>query len=674
MQRLARPDCFLTTSKGIAAIAELSLLLGAPVEFCRTPRRLRQLRAQYNDLIVIAWGRKATAAAAEQFAQTHDLTLWRCEDGFLRSVELGHQSPPLSVVVDDLGIYYDARQPSRLEQLISTPWAAADATSNEARAQALIKHWRQARVSKYNSARECLPEWLAESPFVLVVDQTYGDASITYGLADADRFQQMLLAAQTQFPDHRVVVKTHPDVLAGSKRAHFSPDSHPECHFLADNIHPPALLERADAVFCVTSQMGFEALLWGKPVYTFGMPFYAGWGLTHDALSAPERRQGTPTLAKLVSAALIEYPCYVHPEQQQSCQIEALLPWFALQRQQQERFPPQLWAGRWPRWKRPILKRFLRGSKLYFAAEGVPNQAQLPSVGWSASATTDIRVEDGFIRSVGLGADLITPQSWVFDRLGMYYDATRPSDLEQLLSTHEFSHAELQRANQVQAQLVATRVSKYNVGEASWRRPQTEQPVILIPGQVESDASIQLGSPKYKTNLELIQQVRQAHTDAYLLYKPHPDVQAGLRVPGSAEQRALDYVDEVIIDQDIAHLFEQVDAVHTLTSLSGFEALLRGVPVVCYGQPFYAGWGLTRDVIPPVRRQRILTLAELIAGTLLLYPTYLSRKTGYFTTVEEVLHEIVEARQTRQQRSTVQRWRQSLQTQVRRLVQRVKRF
>ncbi|MCH8502466.1 MAG: capsular polysaccharide biosynthesis protein [Aliidiomarina sp.] len=674
MQPLARPDCFLTTSKGIAAITDLPRLLGAPVEFCRTSRRLRQLQAQYNELVVIAWGRKATAEAAEHFARTHALKLWRCEDGFLRSVELGHLSAPLSVVIDDLGIYYDARQPSRLEQLITTPWDSAEATENEARAQTLIQHWRQARVSKYNSARECLPDWLTESPFVLVVDQTYGDASITYGLADAERFQQMLLAAQTQFPHHRVVVKTHPDVLAGSKRAHFSPDRHPDCDFLADNIHPPALLERADAVFCVTSQMGFEALLWGKPVYTFGMPFYAGWGLTDDALSAPARRQGKPTLAKLVYAALIEYPCYVHPDRQQGCQIEELLPWFALQRQQQERFPPRLWAGRWPRWKKPILERFMRGSELCFAADGAVNQERLPSVGWSASATTDIRVEDGFIRSVGLGADLIAPQSWVFDCLGMYYDATRPSDLERLLLTHTFSQEEIQRATQVQAQLVATRVSKYNVGEASWRRPQTQQPVILIPGQVESDASIQLGSPTYKTNLALIQQVRQAHPDAYLLYKPHPDVRAGLRVQGSAEQRALEYVDEVVVDQDIAHLLEQVDAVHTLTSLSGFEALLRGVSVVCYGQPFYAGWGLTTDMIPPTRRQRRLTLAELVAGTLLLYPTYLSRRTGYFTTVEQVLLELVDARQAWQQRSTTQRWRQSLQTQIRRYVQRLKRF
>ena len=54
----------------------------------------------------------------------------------------------------------------------------------------------------------------------------------------------------------------------------------------------PALIEAAAALYTVTSQMGFEALLWGRPVRVFGLPFYAGWGLTRDALAAPSRRGG----------------------------------------------------------------------------------------------------------------------------------------------------------------------------------------------------------------------------------------------------------------------------------------------------------------------------------------------------------------------------------------------
>ncbi len=72
----------------------------------------------------------------------------------------------------------------------------------------------------------------------------------------------------------------------------------------------------------------------------------------------------------------------------------------------------------------------------------------------------------------------------------------------------------------------------------------------------------------------------------------------------------------------MANLLDEIDELHTLTSLSGFEALLRGVPVTVYGRPFYAGWGLTRD-ITPCGRGRVLSLEQLAAGALILYPRYL---------------------------------------------------
>ena len=97
-----------------------------------------------------------------------------------------------------------------------------------------------------------------------------------------------------------------------------------------------------------------------------------------------------------------------------------------------------------------------------------------------------------------------------------------------------------------------------------------------------------------------------------------------------------------------------VDELHTLTSLAGFEALLRGKTVVCYGQPFYSGWGLTSDMIPVARRTRQLTLNELVAGALMLYPTYISRTTGRFTTPERALDELLAWRQ--QQPGGVSLW------------------
>jgi capsular polysaccharide export protein len=90
-------------------------------------------------------------------------------------------------------------------------------------------------------------------------------------------------------------------------------------------------------------------------------------------------------------------------------------------------------------------------------------------------------------------------------------------------------------------------------------------------------------------------------------------------------------------------LLDAVDEVHTITSLTGFEALLRGLRVVAYGQPFYAGWGLTEDRSPPRRRTRTLTRDELVAGALILYPRYLDPLTGLPCPPEVLIERLTQA-------------------------------
>ncbi len=255
-----------------------------------------------------------------------------------------------------------------------------------------------------------------------------------------------------------------------------------------------------------------------------------------------------------------------------------------------------------------------------------------------------VRIEDGFLRSVGLGADLIRPLSWVVDWRGMYFDATRPSDLEVLLAETDFGAELISRAAVLRARIVAEGLTKYNVGFAAWRRPAGVRKVILVPGQVETDASIAYGAPVIKTNLGLLRAVRQANPDGYVIYKPHPDVVAGLRARGNGEDEATCWCNEVVLDTPMGELLDAVDEVHVLTSLTGFEALLRCKRVTCYGQPFYAGWGLTHDIVPIGRRQRYLQLDELVAGTLILYPRYMSRKRDALIAPEEAIEELIEWR------------------------------
>jgi capsular polysaccharide export protein len=298
----------LPTSTGVARIPHLGVFLNdQPTAF-------------------VGWGSKASGRRAQWIARKLHMRSLALEDGFLRSV--GRSDPPLSLIADDLGIYYDASAPSRLEQTIASPVTHAQRT----RSEALIDAWRTGRVSKYNHA----PEYAGPLPdrYVLVVDQTLGDASISRGWADASTFTHMLDAAIAENTDATVLVKVHPDIATRGKLGHFDIARiarHPRIVVLADSAHPTRLIEQAEVVYTVTSQMGFEALIWGRRVRCFGMPFYAGWGLSEDILRPPARR-GAASLAQLVHAALIALPRYIDPQSGQRCEVEVVLRHIAAER------------------------------------------------------------------------------------------------------------------------------------------------------------------------------------------------------------------------------------------------------------------------------------------------------------------------------------------------------
>lgn len=643
-------------NRGLCRIPALGAFLDGTIERVR-------FRSPAGLTATLGWGRRKYARRARRAAQSLGIPFLCLEDGFLRSLGFGKTELPLSIVVDDLGIYYDATHPSRLEHLIAKSLTADECD----RARAVLTAWTNGRVSKYNYATDSVDTF--PERYVLLADQTWGDASISYGMADASTFQRMLHAALAENPDCTVLLKVHPEVMAGRKRGHFDLEATsrlPRVQVIGQDIHPVNLIEHAEALYTATSQMGFEGLLWGKPVRTFGMPFYAGWGLTHDELPAPGRRAPVP-LENLVHAALIEYPRYIDPETGRRCEVERVIEWMALQRKMRTRFPKTLYAVGFSRWKQPIVRDFCQGSLVRFVRtiEQTPDEATLAvwGQGYRDGKRPVVRFEDAFLRSVGLGADLIRPLSWVMDRYGIYYDATAPSELEHLIQTTEFSADLIARAHRLRDRIVEQGITKYNVGEGTWRRLDGAKQVILVPGQVESDASIRYGAPGIRTNMGLLQAVREAHPSAHVVYKPHPDVVAGLRMKGEGEDGALRLCNEVVTDVAMSELLVLVDEVHVLTSLAGFEGLLRGKSVTCYGQPFYAGWGLTDDRVALSRRTRRLTLDELVACALILYPTYVSRITGKFTTPERVLDELLDWRTAQEDKSAV--WRRVLRLALR---------
>lgn len=253
-------------------------------------------------------------------------------------------------------------------------------------------------------------------------------------------------------------------------------------------------------------------------------------------------------------------------------------------------------------------------------------------------------VEDGFIRSAGLGAGFLPAASLSLDSRRPYYDPAGPSDLEILLATADFPPALLARAAALRAALIARGVTKYNLGGEAPVLPATPgRRRILVPGQVEDDLSVLRGAAgPVRGNLALLQAVRAEDVNAFIAFKPHPDVEAGYRRGAVQRDQAAALADLILEHTPMAPLLTQVDEVHTLTSLTGFEALLRGLRVTCWGQPFYAGWGLTEDRAPIPRRVRRLTIDQLLAGALILYPRYQDPVTELPTTPEALLDRLAD--------------------------------
>jgi hypothetical protein len=300
-------------SRNSLAIPNLEGLLGVE-RIAAFPRR----REAGGLAFVVGWGDKPSAARPRGFAARTGVPFVAAEDGFLRSAGSHRvKPPPISLVLDDEGIYYRAGRPSRLERLIRAAQGLAPARLAEA--AAALDRVRREKLTKYNTVGPAAPG--DGRPIgILLVDQVFGDQSIAGGLATAATFETMAEAALAASPAGRIAVKIHPDVLAGRARGYLLDIARRHgLTVIADNANPFDLLARADEVYTVSSQLGFEALVAGRAVTCFGVPFYAGWGLTRDvpagteAAAALARRGEARTLVEVFAAAYLGYPRYADP-------------------------------------------------------------------------------------------------------------------------------------------------------------------------------------------------------------------------------------------------------------------------------------------------------------------------------------------------------------------------
>lgn len=587
---------------------------------------------------VVVWGRSPYAHRGETMAFRLGVPIVRVEDAFLRSIRPGRQGDaPLGLLIDALGVHFDSSAPSWLEHILATD--PLDDSNLLQRAKAGIARLKSSDLSKYNIHDIDLP--VPDPGYVLVIDQTAGDASIRHGGAAAATFAEMLLAAQAEHPNSRIIIKTHPETALGLRSGHLQAAlSDARVSLISAPVSPWALLDGAISVYTVSSQLGFEAILAGHKPHVFGQPFYAGWGLTHDRNPVP-RRGRRLTRAQLFAGAMILAPTWYDPCRDRLCSFEEAL----------DQLEAEVRAFREDRkghvavgmrlWKRGRLQAiFGKVKPLQFVKKSakaieIAERSGKGILLWGSHSLPDVpaglairRVEDGFLRSRGLGAELVPPLSLVTDDQGIYYDPTHPSRLESLLLSPISDEAK-RRAAALKERLISLGITKYNLAGHHLDLPPGRK--ILVPGQVEDDASILKATDEVATNLALVQAARLANQDAVIIYKPHPDVEAGLR-PGKIERAALEGLADVIANHaDPLSLINQCDEVWTMTSLLGFEALIRGKKVTCLGAPFYAGWGLTQDLGPvPGRRRRRADgsplprpdLDALVYATLIAYPRY----------------------------------------------------
>jgi capsular polysaccharide export protein len=608
------------------------------------------------------WGRKASGINAVNMAKKYHANSILLEDGFIRSLGL-KKSETFSLVEDDVGIYYDANTASRLENILNNYDFISDTKLMQTSKKAM-KLIQKHHISKYNNSPDIESSFFqnTEQTNVLVVLQTQGDSSLKYGWGEVYENHQMINDAITQNPHASIYIKLHPAVITSKKKSSISIKDIPSsCIIIDKDINPISILKYFSKVYTQSSGMGMEALILGISVICYAMPYYAGWGLTQD-MQKCSRRKRVLKIEALFAGAYILYSKYYNPYREKSSDILDILETIIRYKQREEIYSKRQYLFGFSWWKRRFIKAFFMNTlakDIYFVSSlqralalGLSHEDSIYI--WGKKAFHELeayadeknialnRVEDGFIRSVPLGSDLTKPYSLVFDSRGIYFDPQIQSDLEYLLAHTLYTDTVLERSRALQKYLLTHKISKYNSEKESipaLKYHQTKQKVILVVGQVEDDASLIYAS-NGMTNLSLLKKVRQANKEAYILYKPHPDVVVGNRIGVLSLKKSNVYCDEVLENISVDAVLSLSDEVHTMTSLLGFEALMRGKTVYTYGLPFYAGWGLTIDREKCERRTRTLSLDALVASTLIDYPRYIHPKSNQRCEIEVLLEEI----------------------------------
>lgn len=624
-------------SKGIRRIPNLDLLLGNSIN-----NNFRKDTTHYA-----VWGiGKETNKEAEDEANSKNIPIVRLEDGLIRSYS--SQEPTYSLYKSNDGMYYDFTNESNIENLLNSDWEPTIEDINHY--DLALEMIQKYNISKYNEHQDVPSNFFPEDkPNILLIDQTFNDHSVLFGNANEQSFANMLDYALNQAESYNIYVKIHPEVLSGKKVGYLFNlikklpiEKQEVIHIISDSYNVPSCFKYISKVYVVTSQVGFDALLRDKEVFCFGSPFYSGWGITNDMINGRVRSKNR-NIKEIFIAMMFYCTTYINPFNKEKGSLLDVIEYISLQKRHFNK--KEITFYKTKLWKRAILEKFLNTSKKNTNFLSDLNYAHnfKDLVGtWGYKSFLELKntrskccIEDGFIRSAGLGSNIEEPLSLVIDYSGIYFNPNTESDLEKILNHEVFTKYEILQAKKVILELFNKKITKYNVGVISdnlgkIRLNHKDVKIILAPGQVEDDASIMLGTKNVNTNYKLLKAIAENNPSSVIVYKPHPDILVGNREGDISENefRTLKnlypknhfYIEK---QANIIDCFNISDEVHVMTSTSGLEAILRDKKVVTYGLPFYGGYGLTTDMEVYPRIRRNLSKEELILGCYLLYPRYL---------------------------------------------------
>jgi capsular polysaccharide export protein len=646
-------------SSGILKIPGLEKMLGVDVVHASKA-------SKSSPTCVLGWGVRENTEKARTYAESKGLPFASLEDGFIRSVGLASQGyPTLSLVCDETGIHYDATRPSDLESLLNTDNMLADDVLEDAKRaiELMIRHG----VSKYSDTLDFDPEQLREksqaSRHVLVLDQGCGEHSVIFGGASSFSFSEMLQAAILENPDAQVWIKSHPDSTDTGKRGYLSEIAEKNgIPVIGEHVSPFTVFPHFDRVYTVSSQMGFEALLAGKRVTCFGMPFYAGWGVTDDRIAC-DRRKKSRSVTEIFAAAYIMYSRYMNASTGELGTIFDVIEQMAVVRRRVRAVSGRVFALGIKRSRRNRLTPAMKthSNELCFIQDfreaqriGVDSKSLVVTWGYELYAIADILLQqgrcqhlvlhDGFMARLEAGNDADAVYSYALERGGVIKsNGSRAKTLmEELLADDGvYSEQLLVRARGLMESIVQLRITRDGVdrlGPVTRRIPSGKR-VIAVLGEDCID-SIEAPSADLENSQKLLKEVRESNPDAYIIYRPYSDSISGGRFDGFTKGELGKLCDYIEYRAGVTHVIDIADEVHVISATSGFYALLRGKKVACHGLPFYAGLGLTEDLMPTylkIRRSNTRTLEEVVAAALILHATYFDARTGLRCEPEDYL-------------------------------------